>query len=105
MVQLRQYLGSFSIALIYFIAGALWILYSDQWAASIAADMDQLALIQTWKGWFYVFMTAVPLYLLIKIHQQYLIDSGDLLARTERRYERVFAGNPYPMLIVLPPPA
>jgi len=57
--------GAFQIALLYFLIGGLWILFSDQLAAQIATDQAALTAISIYKGWAYVFVTALMLYWLI----------------------------------------
>lgn len=55
------------VALIYAVLGALWILSSDQLLlALVDGDASRLARLQTWKGWFFVGITAVLLYLLVR---------------------------------------
>ncbi|HVG00063.1 MAG TPA: PAS domain S-box protein, partial [Chloroflexia bacterium] len=53
------------IALVYFTLAALWILLSDQVAASIFRDHGTFVWVQTYKGWFFVAFTALLLYFLI----------------------------------------
>lgn len=54
------------ITLIYFSAGFLWILFSDRLLRSIAGSAESLSHFQTYKGWFFVTITAVLLFLLIR---------------------------------------
>ncbi len=54
------------ITLIYFTLGFLWILFSDQVILQIAGTSDSITLIQTYKGWFYVSVTAFLLFLLVR---------------------------------------
>lgn len=55
------------VALTYAVLGALWILGSDQLLlALVDGDANRLARLQTWKGWFFVGITAVLLYLLVR---------------------------------------
>jgi diguanylate cyclase (GGDEF)-like protein len=51
---------------IYFIVGFLWIFFSDRIASKIAINDTMLLIISTYKGWFYVLVTALMLYLLIR---------------------------------------
>jgi len=52
--------------LIYTIFGGLWILFSDRVLAIIISDSQKFMEFQTYKGWFYVLLTAGLLYFLIK---------------------------------------
>lgn len=54
------------ITLIYFSAGFLWILFSDRLLRSIAGSAETLSHFQTFKGWFFVTITAGLLFLLIR---------------------------------------
>lgn len=61
-------LGSFRISGIYLLIGALWILFSDRFAARIASGPDMLTTISIYKGWGFIIVTAVMLYWLIEHH-------------------------------------
>jgi signal transduction histidine kinase len=54
------------ITLIYFITGFLWILFSDNLLHDISGSSETLTHLQTYKGWFYVSITAFLLFLLIR---------------------------------------
>src|SRR5512145_10929 len=60
--------GALQIAAAYLLIGGLWILFSDQIAARIARSEQMLAIISLYKGWAYVLITALLLYLLIQRH-------------------------------------
>ena len=69
----------------YIIIGGLWILFSDKLLNYFVRDPDLLTLVQTFKGWFYVLVTAILFYLLLKSHlvkirqaEQRAIDSDRL---------------------------
>jgi len=54
------------ITLIYFLIGFLWILFSDQFILSITGSGNSVTVLQTYKGWFFVSITAILLFLLIR---------------------------------------
>jgi len=54
------------IALIYFLIGFLWILFSDQFLLSIGRSEIYITILQTYKGWFFVSITAILLFFLIR---------------------------------------
>ena len=54
------------IVLAYAIFAALWILLSDRVLAWLVTDVDQLLLLGTLKGWLFVAITSVLLYLTIR---------------------------------------
>jgi PAS domain S-box-containing protein len=74
-----QWWGPVKIAGIYLVLGVLWILFSDQIAARIAPDQATFARISTYKGWGYVAVTALLLYLLIRRHTVAVLDNGKQL--------------------------
>lgn len=59
-------LTPFRIAAIYLIFAVLWIGVSDNVLLLFVDDLQQLSRLQTYKGWFYMLVTAVALYFLIK---------------------------------------
>lgn len=69
----------------YIIVGGLWIVFSDRILNYFINDPELLTRIQTYKGWFYVVITAVLFYSLLKSHlvkirnaEQRAIDSDRL---------------------------
>lgn len=54
------------IAAIYFALGFLWILFSDRLILLSGASAYTLTVLQTFKGWFYICVTALLLYFLIR---------------------------------------
>ncbi len=54
------------IALIYVILGATWILFSDRLLGTLVHDVQTLTHLQTYKGWFYVLITAILIFRLIR---------------------------------------
>jgi len=54
------------ITLIYFFIGFLWILFSDQFILSIGSSANSITVLQTYKGWFFVSITAMLLFFLIR---------------------------------------
>lgn len=53
------------ICLIYALVGSFWVYFSDKVANKFVIDNDMLLIISTFKGWLYVIVTSVILYLLI----------------------------------------
>jgi len=63
---IAKYWGAVRITGLYLVIGVLWILFSDQAAAAISTSPDMLIRLSMWKGWGYVFVTALLLFLLIR---------------------------------------
>lgn len=76
------------ITLIYFITGFLWILFSDHLLHDISGSSETLTHLQTYKGWFYVSITAFLLFLLIRneINKKNKI-AADLIKAKEKAEE------------------
>lgn len=58
----------YKITLAYLILGIFWIITSDRLLDFLTDDSDVLTQIQTFKGWFYVFVTALLFFLFLKRH-------------------------------------
>lgn len=68
----EQYFPALKAAAIYAIFGGLWILLSDKVLNLLVTDMDTYAAIQTYKGWAYIFITAL---LVFKVFHSYAKES------------------------------
>ena len=58
-------LNAVTIAFIYLVIGTLWILFSDQLLRVLAEDIETFSRYETYKGIFYMLVTATLLYLLV----------------------------------------
>jgi PAS domain S-box-containing protein len=56
---------AFRLSALYFIAAALWIWFSDKLADLLISNPDHLMIVQQYKGWAFVAVTAVMLYSLM----------------------------------------
>lgn len=52
------------VALLYLLLGVIWIFFSDRFLHASGLTPEALTLMQTYKGWFYVLLTAVMAFLL-----------------------------------------
>lgn len=68
-LQLLGFYPVVTLVLIYLVVGATWILVSDQVISSLIRDPELISRLQTYKGWFYVSVTAI---LLGALTQRYL---------------------------------
>jgi len=73
------------ITLIYFFIGFLWILFSDQFILSMEGSVDAITLLQTYKGWFFISITSVLLFLLIRneITKKNIVEHDLIKAKTK----------------------
>ncbi len=58
----------YRFTLIYLIVGISWILFSDNLLYFFVTDSNTLTELQTYKGWFYVIITSILLYVMLKKH-------------------------------------
>ncbi len=70
---MQNKLSGFTITLIYFIVAGLWIAFTDQAVEFFFPDPNTISQIQTYKGLFYVIITSLGLYLLIRKHDEQLL--------------------------------
>ena len=75
---------------IYLAAGSLWIAFSDQLLAMIVSDPDTYIRLQTFKGWFYVLLTGLLLYVLIRGNLQKLHEYQRKLVRNYEELEAAY---------------
>ncbi|ACV27168.1 putative bifunctional diguanylate cyclase/phosphodiesterase [Kangiella koreensis] len=65
-MQKKKFVTAFRGTLIYAVIGGLWILFSDKAVEALFDDSTMINLMQTYKGWFYVLVTAVLLFILLR---------------------------------------
>lgn len=75
-----------SVSLIYIIFGILWILLSDQLLERILSDMEMYKHFQTYKGWLYILITTIMLFILIRNRMLRLKNE---IHKTESIYEKL----------------
>lgn len=85
------------ICLLYSTTGALWILFSDRLAALFATSIEELVLINMYKGWAFILVTTLLLYFLIHYFLRKLLHTNKRLFITnqelEASYEEIAAGE------------
>ena len=65
-MQKKTFITAFKGTAIYAVIGGLWILFSDKAVETLFNDSKMINLMQTYKGWFYVLVTAVLLFILLR---------------------------------------
>lgn len=58
----------YKITLMYLVIGVVWIIFSDRLINTFISDNELLTNAQTYKGWFYVLVTAVLFFLFLRKH-------------------------------------
>lgn len=100
----------FKVTLLYLVFGLLWIYFSDQILSVIfKEDFWQLSRLQTAKGFFYVSLTSLLLYHLVKkyngeLHKKIvkIERSKEELIKSEENYRLLFDSSPTPIFIYQP---
>lgn len=82
------------ITVIYALAGALWILFSDWLLHLFVTDPAIVARLSTFKGWTFIAVTAMVLHRLIAIDQKKLIRSGEAVREREELLRNVLETLP-----------
>lgn len=85
-------LSAFRIVVAYALFATLWILFSDRVLEFFFKDAEQISLVQTYKGLFFVGVTSVLLFILIRKQMQYLFKIQEKLRENEQRLEYVIEG-------------
>lgn len=75
------------IAGIYFTIGFLWILFSDHVILIFAGSVDAVTALQTYKGWFYICVTALLLFFLIRKEIKKKSEIEESLLRAKQKAE------------------
>ncbi len=81
------------VALFYALFGVLWIIGSDQLLLHlVGGDLDTLARLQTYKGWFFIAMTTLALYWLVSRAVAEAREAERLLQQTEYSFRAMLEG-------------
>jgi len=76
----------YKITLAYLLVGSFWIIFSDK-ILSLFVEDTSITQAQTFKGWFYVTVTALLFYFFIKKHLTKLREAEKILANHKRMLE------------------
>lgn len=74
------------IPLLYLAMGFFWIYFSDRLVSALVTDLEALRIINTYKGWIYVLVTGVILYLLISRQVEKIRERDSEILRSETKY-------------------
>jgi diguanylate cyclase (GGDEF)-like protein/PAS domain S-box-containing protein len=98
--MLRPGLKALRLSLIYALFGGLWILLSDRALEGMVDDPVTLTVLQTWKGWFFVAVTAALVFLLVwrQLFQQSKLT--EQLRASGMQLNTVFEGSRDAILLV-----
>jgi signal transduction histidine kinase len=75
------------IAGIYIVVGFVWILFSDEALTFLTLNVGTISKLSTLKGWFYVGVTGIMLYLLVRSNTRKNIRYTDELQKAKEKAE------------------
>jgi PAS domain S-box-containing protein len=83
-------LYALKIALPYLLAGWAWVLFSDRFLQHTISDLETLTILQTYKGWFFITISALLVYLtarhyLDRLSKTYQVINAQDIALTENQ--------------------
>ncbi len=92
-----------TIVLAFALGSALWILTSDHMAAALFADSPRVLMwVGILKGWFYVAVVSLLLFVLIKTFESNWLKKKEALRTSEEKFRRLFEAAPIPMALTGP---
>ena len=81
------------IIVIYLLFGLLWIFFSDSILSNLVSNREQLTRFSMYKGWAYIFLTSVLLYLLVRKTLQQQSRTEHTLKISEERWKFALEGS------------
>lgn len=82
------------ITVTYLLVGILWILFSDQLVLALLDDPQAITTVQTYKGWGFIAVTTLFLYLLIQKNNELLKNVIRDLEKSKKEFESTFEQAP-----------
>ncbi|MBU1003481.1 MAG: PAS domain-containing protein [Proteobacteria bacterium] len=74
-------------AALYALLGGLWILLSDKALALLVPNHETYILLQTWKGWFYILITAILVFALLSKDLKQSFDQQEEIRLSQERLQ------------------
>ena len=82
------------IVAVYALASALWIAFSDRALESLELPTRAMTLAQTFKGWFFVALSSLLIWALLKRHESMQAGHERMLLESERKFRKLFEDAP-----------
>ena len=89
----------YRITLNYLLFGVLWILFSDLILDVLVPNDALLTQFQTYKGTFFILVTSIFLFVLVRNHMLKLRSAESQLAEIEFRFNRLYEDGPFGMVL------
>jgi len=80
--------GAFAVVATYALFAALWILFSDQFVGTFITDHDELVRVSMIKGWLFVAVTSLLLYVLVSRLIRRIEDAHGRALHSERQKQQ-----------------
>lgn len=90
------------VALLYALFGGLWILLSDRLLAAFITDISLLTKLQTYKGWIYVVISALLIYILLRRELTLRAITEFKFRESQERYRLLFETSIDALLLIAP---
>ena len=81
---------TYRITFLYLIFGFSWILLSDKLLDFLIKDLETLSKVQTYKGFFFIILTALMLFILVREHMKNIKKARELLERKIQDYKILY---------------
>lgn len=93
-MQKRHFSLDFRISLVYLLFGGLWILLSDRLLAALVTDPNWITRLQTYKGWGFVGLSTLVIFLLLRNELRLHRISESKLQEMHDRLASIVAATP-----------
>ena len=97
--KIRNLPPEYRITGLYLLVGLAWILFSDMILGWFVDDVQTMRKLQTFKGWFYVSVTALLFFFLIQRAFKKINEVKNTLHQAVEHYSYLFSNNPHPMWV------
>jgi len=81
---------SYRITIIYLVFGLAWIILSDELLDFLIKDLETISKIQTYKGFFFILITALMLFILVREHMKKIRLARELLEKKIQDYKLLY---------------
>ena len=91
VLQKRAFSSAVKTAVVYFVLSVFWVVATDRLVAMYVKNPQLNLNLQTIKGWLFVVVTTIFLFVILWRERKYYEDSRE----TEQKFAKVFQSSPY----------